>query len=206
MNRLFGLSLAMFVLMVAPTAEAQDPVHDSIYLRGSLGVGFDVFIFDDDALEANITGFILPIELVAGYAVIPNLIVNFHAVLLPQLAGGGSVESPLGETDIDGVTGFGWFVGAGGTYYLTPIDIYFGASIGFGEVDGELEIGSVEADIDTDIGFGFNLTAGKTFPLSPELSAGVGFVFQFLTLPPDVGDGDNTVGLFFGLMGTVTLN
>jgi hypothetical protein len=202
--------MILIMAFAAPAAaQPRGEPHDSFYLRGGFGAGLSLISGEGvGGVDYSSTGFSLPFEAVVGYALVPNLILGGTLVLMPQVAGDGSVD---GGADLSGVTAFAWYTGPSITYYFMPVNVFIGGSFGFGqgaaEGDIELPLGlSGQFDVESDIGFGFNFAVGKQWHLAERFGFGVSGIFQFLTLPSDTGDGDNANVFLFGVLASASFN
>lgn len=182
--------VTVFVVLFTPVLGS---AQAAFYGRAGVGLGITFVWQEDDGVEARATGFALPIDLALGVRLTDNLAINGDVILTPILAGGGSAESAAGEVDLDEFRGLTRFFGIGATYFPSNTS-YLALSIGLGAGDGSIEVDSLfnfEVDLESDLGFGLAVQGGTIFEGSV-VDFGLGGILHFMSLPPDVGDADNT--------------
>ena len=198
----YSLLVLLFLTLLPAVTFAQTP----FYGRFGGGLGLTVLSTSDDNVRSRATGLSIPIDLAAGVKLNPDLALNLEVILTPIVAGGGKAKSDNTETDLDELNGFTWFLGAGATYFFTDT-LYFAGAIGLGQGDGSIEIDSIfpiEVDLESDTGLGLTAQVGTLFP-SGAIDLGVAGLFHFMTLPPDVGNGNNVKYVTIGAVFTVVI-
>ena len=122
-------------------------------------------------------------QLAIGGFVAPNI--ALHATFFSQQMfnpihhnDGGDVD----DGDADVVVRSGGF-GGGFTYYFTPAELLFSASIGFGRLETESRSGNLTQREEGEIGLASSVLLAKEWPVSEHWSLGVGLQFDYAQLP-----------------------
>lgn len=195
-------SIVAASLCIPAVAHASEPrTHDGFSLQFGIGPGYEVLSASGPGGETSIGGIGAGGFVSIGGFVIPNLAVHgsvwFGAVVNP--------EADLnGETvDLEGTLSLA-AIGAGVTYWITPIDIYVSGSLGIAmvsaaenEFDGESE--------SFDPSWGLQLAAGKEFWVAPQFSLGFGVQLAYANVPSGFDEVDSNF-MQVNLMFTGTFN
>jgi hypothetical protein len=81
-------------------AKEQHPARHGFYLRGAIGPGYNSVAITDDNLDASLYGFSLNLDLAAGYALLPGLVVGGVLSFGPTLHAGysdGDIDTHVGH-------------------------------------------------------------------------------------------------------------
>jgi hypothetical protein len=152
-------------------------VHKGFYGRFGIGPIFGSTKFEDSGslnIKGEFKGTGAVIELVLGAAIQRNLVIDFdltsRAVTNPDVSVNSSAFQKTDNLSIGEVT-----YSAGATYFILPIDIYAGVSIG----TGAFVISDTKSNQSSrsDYGFSFTLKAGKMFWLGKHFGMGAGLGF-----------------------------
>jgi hypothetical protein len=175
--------------------------HDGFYLRLTGGFG-GVYTktsvgADDDSISGGGADFSLGL----GGAVRENLI------LLGELSGTSGVnptETVNGQdANLNGLTLFATFVGAGINYYFMPLDLYVGGSLGAAQLSLKDDSGNSQS---TKFGFGLTATVGKEWWVSTNWGIGLAARMLFASTKADTPLENTWTTTTFGLAFSATYN
>jgi hypothetical protein len=202
--------LFLIVVLMIPVGVAAVPKaehhHTGIYLRLSTGLGFSYSREEVESIDYQIYGFANMVFLSIDGALTENLILSadvfgsvtvdstVHVSYLPDLGGSGTVDVS-GELACFGT-------GAGITYYVMPINLYFGLSGGISKVTFTDTSGY---EISTKIGWGVNLMVGKEWWVSENWGLGIALQ-MFLASSPEKNIAAEIVTTAGGLPFSATFN
>lgn len=192
-NSLALASSLAALLLAAGGAQAVPLRHTGLMGRLSLGVGYLGSSETAPLIgDVSTSGVSLAFNLALGGYVVPNLALHASAwgglAIGPSVSFGG-VSSTLGDDAGLQASAFG----VGATYFLSPIDLYLGASVGASVLSLSSTRGSVTTTASTGVGFGFNLIAGRQWDLTPDVGIGLAAQFGWQTNPRDTAVGSYSI-------------
>jgi len=195
---LFVISILMISAgaLAVPQAEHH---HTGLYLRLSTGLGFSYSREEVDSVDYQIYGFTNVVFVSIGGALTENLILSadvFGSVTVdPTVHALGETKDGSGELACFGT-------GAGITYYIMPINLYFGLSGGISKVTFTDTSGY---EISTKIGWGINLMVGKEWWVSENWGLGIALQ-MFVASSPEKNIDADIVTTAGGLSFSATFN
>lgn len=126
-----------------------------------------------------------------GHAIADNLVLHLDVTAART---GSATYSSEGET-IDDIALTATMMGAGLTYWITPLDFYVTGGVGLGQISTVsgayrvvIEIPNIES---TGIGIGFWTSVGKQWRVGRKWGVGPALRFWFLTAPQDFSEADH---------------
>lgn len=176
MNRISVLAAVAATTMLWPAAARANSLdHRGFMARLGLGFGYTVTSETSGSTTVSASGGAGSVNLALGGYVVPNL--ALHATIW-----GGTVFNPSVSVSGSGGTVTGTATdasllasafGVGVTYFLSPADVYFSASLGAGDLRFERSRGGLTYTAKTGLGLALNLGVGKQWALGPEWGIGV---------------------------------
>ncbi len=166
----------------ATSAKAHD--HRGFLVRLSMGPVYGTTSTGDSAAgRFEIKGSGVGFNMGLGYSILPNLALTvdfFGPVLVdPTLKDPGS-SSTVATQNVSA----DWFTyGLGVTYYVMPLNAYFGGSIGLSALTFELTRGGVTTSTTSGNGVAAQLLAGKEWWVSDEWGLGASLQLTLARIP-----------------------
>jgi hypothetical protein len=193
------------LVLYSTVAQAGNPrEHDGFFLRMSVGGGHADTELEEETAEAELSGIAGDYNFAVGGVVAQNLAI--HGTFFGwgvedpdfELSNEGGLEE---EAEVEGRLSMA-AIGAGITYYLMPINIYFSGSIGGAKLYLDLdELG----EMDSDIGIAGDLTIGKEWWVGNSWGLGVAGGMSLHSIPADDVD-ENFTGKSFVIRFSSTFN
>lgn len=193
-----GFVLGLAVATQVSSAGERDH-EDGFFLRLSAGMGAAATQVDATVGDIELSGTASDINLAIGGIVTPNLAV--HGTIY-----GWAVNEPDAEIgslsgDVQGDLSLG-AIGAGLTYYVMPLNLYFSGSLGFGSMTLD---DNALAEGETDTGLVVDLTIGKEWWVGRKWGLGVAGGLGYHSLPEE-GIDENWTGTSVAIRFSATMN
>jgi hypothetical protein len=189
--------------------------HEGFFLRLSLGVGAASTSYKEQVEAARVSdiktrGLAVAFDIAIGGRVVDNFIVH----------GNLSFANASSNREIDGIKNRSyrslgtslWMLGAGGTYYFMPTNLYLTLAVGSGgfvETRDYGDLGLDEEQIESGAGFASSLAIGKEWWVGGRGEWGIGgsITGTFYAVPIDVAGVKSTaLGNVISLAFSATLN
>ena len=208
---LVGLIMAALTSLSAQDAKVAIHQHKGFYL--SLGAGPVFGKVTDDvsgsggsySLDMSGTGAVFDFKI--GGAIKENLIL--HATIISNTMAGPTITSSNSSSikANDNLNVGEAMFGAGLTYYLMPVNVFFSGSLGIGNFSIMDNTNSAN-NVSTQRGFSMQLKVGKEWWVSKKWGLGVGFTYgkTSLTNEPGGGISEKMNSNRFGIVFNASLN
>ena len=174
--------------------------HDGFYLRLMLGPAYASSSVPIGAADVTFSGISTGIDAAAGYTVAENFSIYGQitgtSTRNPEVSAGAS----SGNTDDMTLSVFG--IGAGASYYVMPLNLYFHAGLLATTLSLESEDAGSTAKAESDTGFGLNVGIGKEWWLSDNWGLGAGAQFLFSKVEDEENNTWTSLGFTLGLSAT----
>lgn len=186
MIRTFGMLAAALCVVSASTALAQEggtEGRDGFYGRVGVGAGYMSSASTEEGADASVSGMGTALNLAAGYAVMPRLVLfgefNYEMALGPSAQANGKdiPEALAPDVSMNFLS-----VGPGAAYFFEN-DVFVQGSLLYAQAAISM---SDKDETDPATGFGFRLGVGKEFALSDQFQLGAGANVFYGMLSSDV--------------------
>ncbi|MBN2574507.1 MAG: hypothetical protein JXP73_08065 [Deltaproteobacteria bacterium] len=155
--------------------------HDGFYMRLGLGLGYLRMSDSHMGVNETMSGWGPALDMAFGGAVARNLLLfgelSVSATSEPTWQS-GNTSNTMTSTNLNLVG-----MGAGAAYYLDPLNLYFGGSLGLAQVTISSDANAEdENDELTDFGFSGKLMVGKEWWVSADWGLGAATMLQFASM------------------------
>lgn len=186
---------------VAPSYYPGGQLHDGLFVRGTVGMGYLTASESSGGVSQTLSGFGLTLSGAIGGAIAPNL------VLFGEILGTSVIQADLSQPGYQGASGldltmFGF--GPGMAYYVEPINLYLSGTLAFTKIAFTDSVSQYSLG-DTSLGVGFSFVVGKEWWVGRDLGVGIAGQIHFASMQDPAANARMTAAAF-SLLFSATFN